>query len=97
MFSPTKRQMAAPASALGLNCLLGQERWTDWKDPVHDKVGSVQLSRVIGAKLVFEGLGYSTAIKAAWERSLDQLRREGRKAYPIPAGASDYPLGGFPW
>jgi 1-aminocyclopropane-1-carboxylate deaminase len=93
----SNRQVAGVAPALGLNCLLVKERWTDWKDPVHDKVGNALLCRLMGAKLVFEVAGYSTAIKATQERSLDQVRREGGMPYPIPAGASDHPLGGFPW
>jgi len=92
MFSRTNRWRPP----LGLNCRLAQERWTDWKDPVHDKVGNVLLSRLMGAKLVFEEAGYSTAIKPTQEQSLDQVRSEGAKPYPTPAGASVYPMGGFP-
>ena len=89
------RQVAATAASLGMRCRLVQEEWTKWDDPVYAKVGNILLSRLMGAETVLEGEGYSTAIKATWERALDQVRREGGKPYAIPAGASDHPLGGL--
>jgi 1-aminocyclopropane-1-carboxylate deaminase len=29
---------------------LVQEHWVDWSDPVYDKVGNIQLSRLMGAE-----------------------------------------------
>ncbi|MCP4327208.1 MAG: 1-aminocyclopropane-1-carboxylate deaminase [Alphaproteobacteria bacterium] len=89
------RQVAAVAAACGLKCRLVQEHWADWEDPVYDKVGNILLSRLLGAKTVLEGEGFSTAIKETWERALDEVRREGGTPYAIPAGASDHPLGGL--
>ena len=43
------RQVAAVAAKLGLKCLLVQEKWVDWDDPVNDKVGNILLSRIMGA------------------------------------------------
>lgn len=89
------RQVAAVAAVLGLRCRLVQEEWTKWDDPAYDKVGNILLSRIMGAETILEGEGYSTAIKATWERALEQVRQEGGKPYAIPAGASDHPLGGL--
>jgi 1-aminocyclopropane-1-carboxylate deaminase len=89
------RQVAAVAAVLGLRCRLVQEEWTHWDDPVYDKVGNILLSRLMGAEIVLEGAGYSTAVKQTWERALEEVRREGSKPYAIPAGASDHPLGGL--
>lgn len=89
------RQVAAVAAVLGMRCRLVQEEWTKWEDPVYDKVGNILLSRLMGAETLLEGEGYSTAVKATWEKALDQVRREGGKPYAIPAGASDHPLGGL--
>jgi len=89
------RQVAAVAAVLGLQCRLVQETWTRWDDPVYDKVGNILLSRLMGATPVLEGEGYSTAIKETWEHALVEVRRAGGKPYPIPAGASDHPLGGL--
>ena len=49
----------------------------------------------MGAEMLLEGEGYSTAVKETWERALEQVRCEGGKPYAIPAGASDHPLGGL--
>jgi 1-aminocyclopropane-1-carboxylate deaminase len=49
----------------------------------------------MGAEVVLEGEGYSTAPKETWRRALEQVRREGGRPYAIPAGASDHPLGGL--
>ena len=89
------RQVAAVAAVLGMRCRLVQEEWTRWDDPVYDKVGNILLSRLMGAEMVLDGRGYSTAVKETWEQALAQVRREGGKPYAIPAGASDHPLGGL--
>jgi 1-aminocyclopropane-1-carboxylate deaminase len=89
------RQVAAVAAVLGMKCRLVQEEWTRWNDPVYDKVGNILLSRLMGAETLLEGEGYSTAVKETWEQALAQVRREGGKPYPIPAGASDHRLGGL--
>jgi 1-aminocyclopropane-1-carboxylate deaminase len=89
------RQVAAVAAACGLKCRLVQEHWAAWEDPVYDKVGNILLSRLMGAKAVLEGEGFSVAIKETWEAALEEVRREGGTPYAIPAGASDHPLGGL--
>ena len=43
------RQVAAVAAHLGLKARLVQERWVDWEDPGNDKVGNIELSRIMGA------------------------------------------------
>ena len=89
------RQVAAVAAVLGLKCRLVQEEWTKWEDPAYGQVGNILLSRIMGAEIVLEGAGYSTAVKETWERALEEVRRGGGKPYAIPAGASDHPLGGL--
>src|ERR671931_1007277 len=42
------RQVAAVAARLGLSCVLVQESWVDWPDAVYDRVGNIQLSRILG-------------------------------------------------
>src|SRR5690349_23989366 len=53
------RQVAAVAARTGLKCVLVQERWVDWPDVVYDRVGNIQLSRIMGAdvRLVGERFG----------------------------------------
>ena len=43
------RQVAAAAARTGMGCVLVQESWVDWPDVVYDRVGNIQLSRLMGA------------------------------------------------
>ena len=89
------RQVAAVAAKLGLKCRLIQGSWVEWHDAVYDRVGNIQLSRIMGAEVLFSKEDFSIAIKESWEKAIDDVRREGGKPYPIPAGASDHRLGGL--
>ncbi len=89
------RQVAAVAAHLGLGCVLVQEHWVDWDDPVYDKVGNILLSRIMGADVRLDAAGFDIGIRPSWEDALESVRERGGKPYPIPAGASDHPLGGL--
>lgn len=89
------RQVAAAAAAVGMQCYTVQETWTEWDDPVYDKVGNILLTRLMGAHPILEGHGYSTCKKKTWENALKKVKAQGGRPYPIPAGASDHPLGGL--
>jgi 1-aminocyclopropane-1-carboxylate deaminase len=89
------RQVAAVAAHLGLGCVLVQEHWVDWPDAVYDKVGNILLSRLMGADVRLDPAGFDIGIRPSWEQALADVERRGGKPYPIPAGASDHPLGGL--
>ncbi|GGP41100.1 1-aminocyclopropane-1-carboxylate deaminase [Saccharothrix coeruleofusca] len=89
------RQVAAAAARAGLRCVLVQESWVDWSDPVYDRVGNILLSRLMGAEVRLVDAGFGIGVKPAWEQAVEQVRAEGGKPYAIPAGASDHPLGGL--
>jgi 1-aminocyclopropane-1-carboxylate deaminase len=89
------RQVAAVAAKLGLKARLVQESWVDWPDSVNDRVGNILLSRIMGAEVELIEAGFGIGIKSSWERALDDVRGQGGVPYPIPAGASDHPLGGL--
>jgi 1-aminocyclopropane-1-carboxylate deaminase len=89
------RQVAAVAAHVGMKCVLVQESWVDWSDPVYDKVGNILLSRILGADIRMVVDGFGIGFKASWERALADVEAAGGKPYPIPAGASDHPLGGL--
>lgn len=82
------RQVAAVAAHLGMKCVLVQENWVNYHDAVYDRVGNIQMSRMMGAdvRLVPDGF---------WEDALADVRARGGKPYAIPAGCSDHPLGGL--
>ncbi len=88
------RQVAAVAAHLGLKCRLVQEKWVPWDDPVNDKVGNIQLSRMMGADSRFDPHGFDIGIRDSWKDALREVEESGGTPYPIPAGASEHPLGG---
>jgi 1-aminocyclopropane-1-carboxylate deaminase len=89
------RQVAAVAAHLGLTARLVQESWVDWPDAVNDRVGNILLSRIMGAEIELVDAGFGIGVKSSWEAAIDDVRRNGGTPYPIPAGASDHPLGGL--
>jgi 1-aminocyclopropane-1-carboxylate deaminase len=88
------RQVAAVAAHLGLQCVLVQERWVEWPDAVYDEVGNILLSRIMGADVRLDPSGFDIGFRPSWEQALADVEERGGKPYPIPAGASDHPLGG---
>jgi 1-aminocyclopropane-1-carboxylate deaminase len=88
------RQVAAVAARLGLSAVLVQEHWVDWEDPAYEKVGNILLSRILGAELRVVDAGFDIGIRPSWEKAIESVQSRGGKPYPIPAGASDHPLGG---
>lgn len=89
------RQVAAVAAKLGLKCRLVQESWVPYSDAVYDRVGNILMSRVMGAEVELVDRGFDIGIRESWETALDDVRAQGGKPYPIPAGASEHPLGGL--
>jgi 1-aminocyclopropane-1-carboxylate deaminase len=89
------RQVAAVAARLGLRAVLVQESWVQWPDVVYDRVGNIQLSRIMGADVRLVDAGFGIGFKESWEAALAELEASGARPYPIPAGASDHELGGL--
>jgi 1-aminocyclopropane-1-carboxylate deaminase len=89
------RQVAAVAACTGMRCVLVQESWVDWPDVVYDRVGNIQLSRIMGADVRLVQAGFGIGFKESWERALADVEADGGKPYAIPAGASDHRLGGL--
>jgi 1-aminocyclopropane-1-carboxylate deaminase len=89
------RQVAAAAARTGLRCVLVQESWVDWPDVVYDRVGNIQLSRIMGADVRLVKAGFGIGFKESWEQALADVEAAGGTPYAIPAGASDHELGGL--
>ncbi len=89
------RQVAAVAARTGMGCVLVQESWVDWPDVTYDRVGNIQLSRIMGADVRLVRAGFGIGFKESWERALADVEAAGGKPYAIPAGASDHRLGGL--
>ncbi len=89
------RQVAAVAAHLGLKARLVQEKWVPWDDPMNDKVGNILLSRMMGADSRLDDAGFDIGIRDSWKQALQEIEDAGGTPYPIPAGASEHPLGGL--
>ncbi|MBD8042496.1 1-aminocyclopropane-1-carboxylate deaminase [Arthrobacter sp. Sa2BUA2] len=89
------RQVAAVAAKLGLKARLVQENWVDWPDPLSDRVGNIQLSRIMGADVRLDSAGFDIGFRSSWEAAIEEVKADGGTPYAIPAGASDHPLGGL--
>jgi 1-aminocyclopropane-1-carboxylate deaminase len=89
------RQVAAVAARVGMRCVLVQEKWDDWPDAVNDRVGNILLSRIMGADVRLDDAGFDIGFRDSWRRAIEDVEAAGGTPYPIPAGASDHPLGGL--
>src|SRR3954471_9611881 len=89
------RQVAAVAAHLGMKCVLVQENWVNYSDAVYDRVGNIQMSRILGADVRLVPDGFDIGFRKSWEDALESVRAAGGKPYAIPAGCSDHPLGGL--
>jgi 1-aminocyclopropane-1-carboxylate deaminase len=89
------RQVAAVAAVTGLGCVLVQERWVDWPDTIYDRVGNIELSRIMGADVRLDPSGFSIGFRESWQQALADVEAAGGTPYAIPAGASDHRLGGL--
>src|SRR6188474_227108 len=89
------RQVAAVAAHLGMKCVLVQENWVNYADAVYDRVGNIELSRILGADVRLDAAGFDIGIRPSWEQAMDDVRAAGGKPFPIPAGCSEHPLGGL--
>ncbi len=89
------RQVAAVAAKVGMKAVLVQENWVDWPDCVNDRVGNIQLSRIMGAEVRLDPAGFGIGFKTSWNRAIDDVTERGGTPYAIPAGASDHRLGGL--
>jgi 1-aminocyclopropane-1-carboxylate deaminase len=89
------RMVAAVAAKLGLKCRLVQESWVPHEDAVYDRVGTILLTRLMGADSRVTDDGFDIGIRKSWEDAIAEVEASGGKPYPIPAGASVHPLGGL--
>lgn len=89
------RQVTGVAAHLGLKAVTVQEAWVEWPDMSYGKVGNIQLTRIMGGDIRIDPAGFDIGIRDSWRRALDSVEEAGGKPYPIPAGASDHPLGGL--
>jgi len=89
------RQVTGVACHLGMGAVTVQEGWVDYNDMSYDKVGNIQLTRIMGGDIRIDPAGFDIGIRDSWREALESVEEAGGKPYAIPAGASDHPLGGL--
>ncbi|MEL6981616.1 MAG: 1-aminocyclopropane-1-carboxylate deaminase, partial [Actinomycetota bacterium] len=89
------RQVTGVACKLGLQAVTVQEGWVDYNDMCYDKVGNIQLTRIMGGDPRIDPAGFDIGYRDSWRQALESVEEAGGTPYPIPAGASDHPLGGL--
>jgi 1-aminocyclopropane-1-carboxylate deaminase len=89
------RAVTGVARHLGLGVVTVQEHWVDWDDPGYEVVGNIQLTRIMGGDIRMDRAGFDIGIRDSWRQALESVEAVGGRPYPIPAGASDHPLGGL--
>lgn len=89
------RQVAAVAAHLGMKCILVQENWVNYADAVYDRVGNIELSRIMGADVRLDAAGFDIGIRQSWKDAMEEAAKNGGKPFPIPAGCSEHPYGGL--
>ena len=89
------RMVAAVAAKIGMKCRLVQEAWVPHEDAVYDRVGNIQLSRILGADVRLVDDGFDIGIRKSWEDALKEVEAAGGRPYAIPAGASVHKYGGL--
>jgi 1-aminocyclopropane-1-carboxylate deaminase len=94
------RQVAAVAARTGMGCVLVQESWVDWPDVTYDRVGNIQLSRIMGADVRLVKRGSASASRRAgsgrWPTSrprAEALRDPGGRLGPQARGPGLRQLG----
>lgn len=92
------RMVAATAAHLGLECVLVQENWVPIPEKEighYDKVGNIELSRIMGADVKLVPDGFDIGIRKSYQETMAELEAQGKKPYAIPAGCSEHPFGGL--
>lgn len=89
------RQVAAVAAHLGMKCVLVQENWVNYSDAVYDRVGNIEMSRIMGADVRLDAAGFDIGIRPSWEQAMEDVRAAGGKPFPVPAGCSEHRYGGL--
>ena len=89
------RQVTGVARHLGLGAVTVQEQWVESTDENYERVGNLQLTRIMGGDIRTDDAGFDIGVRDSWRRALESVEAAGGKPYPIPAGASDHPLGGL--
>ena len=80
------RAVTGVARHLGLGVVTVQEHWVDWDDPAYEKVGNLQLTRIMGGDVRIDPAGFDIGIRDSWKRAIDSVVESRRQALRDPGG-----------
>lgn len=87
------RMVAAAAAKIGMKCVVIQEKWVPHHDAVYDRVGNIQMTRLMGADSRLVEDGFDIGIRKSLENAIQSVKDAGGRPYAIPAGASMHKFG----
>jgi 1-aminocyclopropane-1-carboxylate deaminase len=79
------RQVTGVACKVGLNAVTVQEGWVDYNDMCYDKVGNIQLTRIMGGDVRVDPSGFDIGVRDSWQQALQSVEDAGGTPYAIPA------------
>ncbi len=80
------RQVTGVARKLGMKEVTVQEGWLDYNDMAYDKVGNIQLTRIMGGDIRIYPAGFDIGIRDSWKRALDSVEEAGASRTPSRQG-----------
>ena len=75
------RMVAATAAKIGMKCVVVQEKWVPHYDAVYDRVGNIQLTRLMGADSRLVDDGFDIGIRDSWQKAIQSVEDAGGKPY----------------
>ena len=78
------RQVTGVAAHLGLKAVTIQEAWVDWPDVVYDRVGNIQLSRILGGDVRLNEAGFDIGVRESWRRALASVETQLKASLVAP-------------
>ena len=78
------RAVTGVARHLGLGAVTVQEHWVDWDDPIYERVGNIQLTRIMGGDIRIDAAGFDIGVRDSWQAALESVRGRRRHAVRHP-------------
>lgn len=88
----------ATACKLGLKAVTVQENWVpipEAEKETYDKVGNIEAARIMGGDVRLVPDGFDIGMRKSFNDALNDLKAQGFKPYPVPAGCSEHKYGGL--
>jgi 1-aminocyclopropane-1-carboxylate deaminase len=88
----------ATACKLGLKAVTVQENWVpipEAEKATYDKVGNIEAARIMGGDVRLVPDGFDIGMRKSFDDALTELKEQGYKPYPVPAGCSEHKYGGL--